>query len=96
MLKSNILEYGVAEFSQVIKKKIEASFEYLIIKGEITGYKPHGSGHFYFNLKENDCVLNAVCFKGKANKINFAFENTGDDLTVLFAERFSSLLNTLR
>ncbi len=25
-------------------------------------------------------------------KINFAFENTGDDLTVLFAERFSSLL----
>jgi L-lactate dehydrogenase complex protein LldG len=25
-------------------------------------------------------------------KINFAFENTSDDLTVLFAERFSSLL----
>ncbi len=75
MFSHNISEYGVAEFSQAIKKQIETTFEYVIIKGEITGYKPHSSGHFYFNLKENTCILSAVCFKGKANKINFAFEN---------------------
>ena len=75
MLNSNILEFGVAEFSQAIKKQLETTFEYVIIKGEISGYKPHSSGHLYFKLKENDFILNVVCFKGKASKINFAIEN---------------------
>lgn len=75
MSNSNILEFGVADFSQAIKKHIETSFEYVAIKGEISGYKPHSSGHLYFNLKEGDFVLNAICFKGKASKINFALEN---------------------
>jgi exodeoxyribonuclease VII large subunit len=75
MLKSNILEYGVAEFSQVIKKKIEASFEYLIIKGEITGYTPPNSkGYIYFVLKEGNFKLNVTCFKN-LSKIGFALEN---------------------
>ena len=73
MSNNNILEFGVADFSQTIKKHIETSFEYVAIKGEISGYRPHSSGHIYFKLKEGDFVLNAVCFKGKASKINFAF-----------------------
>ncbi len=75
MLKSNILEYGVAEFSQAIKKKIETSFEYLIIKGEITEYKsPNSKGHIYFYLKENNFKLKVACFKN-LSKIGFALEN---------------------
>ncbi len=75
MSNNNILEFGVADFSQTIKKHIETSFEYVAIKGEISGYRLHSSGHIYFKLKEGDFVLNAVCFKGKASKINFALEN---------------------
>ena len=75
MSNNNILEFGVADFSQTIKKQIETAFEYIAIKGEISGYRPHSSGHIYFKLKEGDFILNAVCFKGKASKINFALEN---------------------
>lgn len=71
----NIPEFGVLEFSNSIKRVIEDAFGYVRIRGEITGFKEHRSGHLYFNLKEDDAVISSVCFKNSANLINFKIEN---------------------
>lgn len=71
----NIPEYSVLEFSNSIKRVIEDAFGYVRIKGEVTGFKEHKSGHLYFSLQENEAVISAVCFKNMANLVNFQLEN---------------------
>jgi exodeoxyribonuclease VII large subunit len=67
----NIPEFKVSEFSNAVKRLLEDSFGYVKICGEISGFKKASSGHLYFNLKDEDSVLNAVCFKAAAQSIGF-------------------------
>jgi len=67
----NIPEFSVSEFSRSIKRTVEDAFGYVRIKGEITGCKRAASGHFYFNLKDENAVLTAVCFRNMAQLVNF-------------------------
>ncbi len=71
-MKTNIPEYSVSQFSRSIKLIIEDAFGYIRIKGEISNFKKSSAGHLYFNLKENDSLISAVCFKNNASLINFA------------------------
>jgi exodeoxyribonuclease VII large subunit len=71
----NVWQCGVAEFARAIKGCLEEKFNYIAIKGEISGFKPHSSGHAYFKLKEEEHIINAVCFKSQFNKINLAIDN---------------------
>jgi exodeoxyribonuclease VII large subunit len=64
-------EYTVSEISVAIKHVVESSFEFVRVRGEISGSKLHSSGHFYFSLKDAGAVLNAVCWKGKFNSLKF-------------------------
>jgi len=41
------------------------------VRGEISDYKVHTSGHHYFTLKDEGAVLSAVCFKSDASKLKF-------------------------
>jgi exodeoxyribonuclease VII large subunit len=45
------------------------------IKGEISNYKLHSSGHAYFTLKDNDSKMKCVMFKGSASKLKFMPED---------------------
>ncbi|MEM7071584.1 MAG: exodeoxyribonuclease VII large subunit, partial [Pseudomonadota bacterium] len=63
---SNIIEYSVSELSQKLRQLIEGQFDHIRIRGEISGLKKAASGHFYFTLKDENAVLNAVCWRGKA------------------------------
>lgn len=45
------------------------------IKGEISNFKLHYSGHMYITLKDEGGVLKAVMFKGAASKLNFMPED---------------------
>jgi exodeoxyribonuclease VII large subunit len=60
----NYPEYTVSEVSNIIKKSIENNFEFVRIRGEISGLKIAPSGHIYFSLKDQSSVLSAVCWKG--------------------------------
>ncbi len=71
----NIPEFGVAEFSNSIKKIVEDSFGYVRIRGEIIGFKEHRSQHLYFSLKEDNAIISAICFKSNALNIGFKIEN---------------------
>jgi exodeoxyribonuclease VII large subunit len=70
-MKTNIPEYSVSQFSKSIKLIIEDAFGYIRIKGEVSNFKKSSAGHLYFNLKENDSLISAVCFKNNASLINF-------------------------
>ncbi len=58
-----ILEYSVSEISNSIKQVIESGFSLVKIRGEISNLKFHQSGHVYFNLKDENSLISAVCFK---------------------------------
>lgn len=68
--KSNQTEYTVTEISSSLKKTVEERFGYVRIRGEITGFRgPHSSGHCYFALKDDRARIEAVIWKGVANKL---------------------------
>ncbi len=58
----------------------------LHIKGEISNYKLHSSGHAYFTLKDNDSRIKCVMFKGSASKLKFMPE---DGMSVVVKGYFS-------
>lgn len=67
--KNNALT--VSQLTELIKTMLEGSFQNLILKGEISNYKPSSSGHLYFSLKDSDSQISAVMFRGAASSLNF-------------------------
>lgn len=65
----NQIVYSVAEVSQAIKRMVEDHFGYVKLRGEISGYKLHSSGHGYFTLKDADACIDAVCWRGSLAKM---------------------------
>src|SRR5213595_1729415 len=68
-LQSNLPEYSVSELSLALKRSIEESFSHVRVRGEISGFKRHGSGHCYFALKDADAVIDAVCWRMTAIRL---------------------------
>jgi exodeoxyribonuclease VII large subunit len=68
-LQSNQPEYTVSELSLALKRAIEDGFGFVRVRGEISGYKRHASGHCYFALKDADAVLDAVCWRMTAIRL---------------------------
>ena len=63
----NIPEYEVSQFNRSFKEVVEANFDYVRIRGEISDLKNAASGHLYLTLKDKDSVLNATVWKQKKN-----------------------------
>ena len=53
----------VKQISIEIKNLLENAYEGIWIRGELSNIKVHSSGHKYFALKEEDYVINAICWK---------------------------------
>ena len=45
------------------------------VEGEITDFTAHGSGHWYFSLKDKHAEIRAVCWKSATHRIGFLPEN---------------------
>ena len=67
----------VSALNKYIKSKIDqdTQLQRILIKGEISNFKHHGSGHLYFTLKDENSRINAVMFSSKASKVSFQVEN---------------------
>lgn len=89
----NIPEYSVAELSRALKRTIEAAFGHVRIRGEISGFKRHSSGHLYFTLKDVDACIDAVMWKGVASGLHFRPE---DGLEVVATGRLSTYARSSR
>jgi len=55
---------SIKEVAHQIKYCVETNFLQVKIQGEISGYKQHSSGHHYFALKDDEAVLDAICWRG--------------------------------
>jgi len=66
----NAPEYSVAELSNALKRTVEQTYDNVRVKGEISGFKRHSSGHLYFALKDSEAVLDAICWRGSAGKLS--------------------------
>ena len=53
----------MSELSAALQRTVEGVFGRLRIRGEITNLKRPTSGHWYFDLKDADCVIAAVCWR---------------------------------
>src|SRR5229473_7181813 len=73
--RSNLVEYTVSELSRALKRSIEENFAYVRVRGEISGYKRHSSGHCYLVLKDSDAVLDAVCWRTTAMRLGIKPED---------------------
>ncbi len=56
----------VKQLSVEMKALLEEKYPYVWVRGELGPVKLHSSGHKYFSLKEEDFVINAICWKGTA------------------------------
>ena len=67
------LAITVSDLNKYIKDKI-ADDEYLnniLIKGEISNFKNHYTGHMYFTLKDEKSLIKCIMFKSYATKLTF-------------------------
>ena len=61
---TNTVEFTVSEIANAVKKTIEGQFDYVRVRGEISGFRGrHSSGHAYFTLKDADATIDAVIWK---------------------------------
>lgn len=64
---------SVTELNKYIKEKV-ASDEYLnsvLVKGEISNFKHHYTGHMYFTLKDENSLIKCIMFKASTATLNF-------------------------
>ena len=69
--------FTVSELNQFIKDLLDnvPPLTDLLLRGEISNYKVYPSGHHYFTLKDSQCAVKCVLFKGSAMKLRFRPEN---------------------
>ncbi len=63
----------VSQLTRYIKYKIDndINLNEVFLKGEISNFKAHSRGHFYFTLKDEGSRINAVMFATSTKKIKF-------------------------
>ena len=72
-MKYEEMAISVTDLNKYVKNKI-ADDEYLnniLVKGEISNFKHHYTGHMYFTLKDENSLIKCIMFKSYAQKLNF-------------------------
>lgn len=76
--------YSVTDINRYVKAIIsqDDNLKFVYVKGEISNFKPGANGHFYFSLKDKECLINVAMFANYASKLIFTPKN-GDEVVVL-------------
>ena len=69
--------FTVSQINEYIKGKIDSDsfLSSLWIKGEISNFVHHKTGHLYFTLKDENSLIRALMFSSSAAKLKFRPEN---------------------
>ncbi|GJL85559.1 MAG: exodeoxyribonuclease 7 large subunit [Micavibrio sp.] len=86
-MKSNVPEFSVTELALSLKQTLEQNYSRVRVRGELSRVSIPGSGHMYSSLKDNDAVIDAVCWKGNLSKLSVKPE---EGLEVICTGRISS------
>ncbi len=66
---------SVSELSVALKRAVEDAFGFVRVRGEISGFKRHASGHCYFTMKDEKACIDAVIWKTSVGAIRFRPED---------------------
>ena len=61
----------VEQINYYLRGLIEGHVGTVWLKGEISNFKPHSSGHFYFSLKDSKAQISAMMFRGYNSRLKF-------------------------
>ena len=63
----------VGALTRYIKYKFDndANLQNIAIKGEISNFKRHSRGHFYFTIKDEESRINAIMFASQTKSVQF-------------------------
>ncbi|MGG7047464.1 MULTISPECIES: exodeoxyribonuclease VII large subunit [unclassified Campylobacter] len=77
---------SVSELNEQAKILLETHFSYVEVRGEISRLTKHGSGHWYFSLKDENASISCAMFKGANSKLKFAVQ---DGMSVVLGGKIS-------
>ncbi|MCA1575223.1 MAG: exodeoxyribonuclease VII large subunit [Acidobacteria bacterium] len=61
----------VSELTSAVRNALEARFSSVWVEGEISNFKAHSSGHWYFTIKDEGAQLRAKSFRSANSRIRF-------------------------
>jgi len=70
-MEPQIPKLTVAELTSLIKTTLEGSFYGLTVEGEISGFRPASTGHWYFSLKDKDAVIGCCMWRATTARVPF-------------------------
>lgn len=87
-MNSQMPALTVTQLNEYVKGMLDSSsfLSRVYIKGELSNFKNHYTGHFYFTLKDEKSTLKAVMFNSYASKVAFTPE---DSMQVLVCGKIS-------
>lgn len=67
----------VSELNDYVRRALasDPSLRFLSLRGEISDFKKYASGHWYFTLKDETCMIQCVCFRQYNMRLDFRPEN---------------------
>ena len=83
----------ITQLTRYIKYKIDNDIHLneVFLKGEISNFKAHSRGHYYFTLKDEGSRINAIMFASQTNKLKFLPQ---DGMKVLVTGKISVFEST--
>ncbi|RKY07965.1 MAG: exodeoxyribonuclease VII large subunit, partial [Planctomycetota bacterium] len=76
MAKREVKTFSVSEVNSLVRSALaERLPSWMVVSGEISGWKHHSSGHCYFSLKDAGSQLPCVMWAGSFKRVKFAPEN---------------------
>jgi exodeoxyribonuclease VII large subunit len=66
---------SVSELTAMIRGELERWFASVWVEGEISNFRAHGSGHWYFTLKDEFAQMRCACYRSSNQRIRFRPED---------------------
>ena len=63
----------VTQLNKYLKDRFDEdeNLNAILVKGEISNFKNHYTGHLYFTLKDENSLIKCIMFKSYAEKLTF-------------------------
>ena len=63
--------FTVGEITRRIRGLLEGQFSHVVVEGEVSGFRPSSTGHYYFNLVDREATLSVAVFKNRHFQLTF-------------------------
>lgn len=67
---NNAPEMSVSDLAQSLKRTLEDAYGRVRVRGELSRVKVVSSGHMYSDLKDENSVINVICWRGNLSKLS--------------------------